>query len=231
MTDSSKHGTVRPTNKVALSNGRLVAWSALIAATTLLNFGSAAFVDVPEDRIYRYQTAVSTLLQFGTLLAVVLLIARPGGLRDVLVLRRPSSWKRAAALGALVAVGSLVVLIVLDPLLSAGEAQRLAAGWDPTRASAFAANAALIVLVGPVVEELTFRGLGFTLLVRFGHGWAIALTAVSFALSHGLIALLPASAVFGAGLAYLRSRARSVYPGIVLHVLFNALGVVGSTAR
>jgi len=149
----------------------------------------------------------------------------------VLALWRPSSWKRAAGIGALVAVGSLVVLILLDPLLGAGEAQRLAAGWDPARASAFAVNAALIIIVGPVVEELTFRGLGFTLLVRFGHGWAIALTAVSFALSHGLIALLPASAVFGAGLAYLRSRTRSVYPGIVLHVLFNALGVVGSTAR
>jgi len=196
-----------------------------------LNFATAVFVEVPEDRIYRYQTAVLTLLQFGTLLAVVLLIARPGGLRDVLALRRPSSWKRAAAIGPLVAVGSLVVLIVLDPLLGAGEAQRLAAGWDPARSSAFAVNAALIILVGPVVEELTFRGLGFTLLVRFGHGWAIVLTASSFALSHGLIALLPASAIFGAGLAYLRSRTCSVYPGIVLHVVFNALGVAGSTLR
>ncbi len=231
MTDSSERGTAGPTNEVALSNGRLLAWSALIAATTLLNFATAVFVEVPEDRIYRYQTAVTTLLQFGTLLAVVLLIARPGGLRDVLALRRPSSWKRAAAIGPLVAVGSLVVLIVLDPLLGAGEAQRLAAGWDPARSSAFAVNAALIILVGPVVEELTFRGLGFTLLVRFGRGWAIALTAASFALSHGLIALLPASAIFGAGLAYLRSRTCSVYPGIVLHVVFNALGVAGSTLR
>lgn len=231
MTESSERGTAGATNEVPLSNGRLLAWSALIAATTLLNFGSAVFVEVPEDRIYRYQNAVLTLLQFGTLLAVVLVIARPGGLRDVLALRRPSSWKRAAAIGALVAVGSLVVLVMLDPLLGAGEAQRLAAGWDPARASAFAVNAALIIIVGPVVEELTFRGLGFTLLERFGHGWAIALTAASFALSHGLIALLPASAVFGAGLAYLRSRTRSVYPGIVLHVVFNALGVAGSTLR
>ncbi|MGI9113234.1 MAG: CPBP family intramembrane glutamic endopeptidase [Gaiellaceae bacterium] len=173
-----------------------------------------------------------TLLQFGTLLAVVLVIARPGGLlRDVLALRRPSSWKRAAGIGVLVAVSSLFVLIAFDSLLGAGEAQRLAAGWDPTRASAFAVNAALIILVGPVVEELTFRGLGFALLERFGHGWAIALTAAAFALSHGLIALLPASAVFGAGLAYLRSRTRSVYPGIVLHVVFNALGVAGSTLQ
>jgi len=46
-----------------------------------------------------------------------------------------------------------------------------------------------------------------------------------------LIALLPASFVFGAGLAYLRSRSSSVYPGIVLHVVFNALGVAGSTLQ
>ncbi len=78
MTDSSERGTALVTDEVARSNGRLLAWSTLIAATTLLNFGSAAFVDVPEDRIYQYQTAVLTLLQFGTLLAVVLVIARPG---------------------------------------------------------------------------------------------------------------------------------------------------------
>jgi len=70
-------------------------------------------------------------------------------------------------------------------------------------------------------RKLTFRGLGFTLLERFGHGWAIALTGLAFALSHGLLLPLIAIAAFGCGLAYLRSRTRSVYPGIVIHVLVN----------
>jgi membrane protease YdiL (CAAX protease family) len=84
----------------------------------------------------------------------------------------------------------------------------------------------LIAFVGPVVEELTFRGLGFTLLRQYGPGLAIATTGVLFALSHGLLALLPTAAAFGFGLAYLRSRTDSVYPGMLVHVLFNVIGVL-----
>ncbi len=54
-------------------------------------------------------------------------------------------------------------------------------------------------------------------------------TAGAFALSHGLVELLPASAAFGLGLAYLRSHTESLYPGIVLHVLVNTLGVAATT--
>jgi len=208
------------------TNHALVAWFALVVIQALVNVGSVLFVDVPEDRVYRYSTAATTLLQFGVMLAVVLIIARPQGLREALALRRPVSWKRAAAIGAVVMVGMLVLVIGLGPLLNAGDAQNLAPKWDPDRLVPFATNAMLIAFLGPVVEELTFRGLGFTLLRPYGLGLAIATTGVLFALSHGLIALLPTAAAFGFGLAYLRSRTDSVYPGMLLHVLFNAIGVL-----
>jgi len=208
------------------TNRALVAWFALVVIQGLVNVGSVLFVDVPEDRVYRYSTAASTLLQFGVMLAVVLIIARPRGLRETLALRRPVSWKRAAAIGAVVLVGMLVLVIGLGPLLNAGDAQKLAPKWDPDRRVPFTINAMLIAFLGPVVEELTFRGLGFTLLRPYGLGLAIGTTGVLFALSHGLIALLPTAAAFGFGLAYLRSRTDSVYPGMLLHVLFNAIGVL-----
>lgn len=205
------------------------------SSARLVNIGSAIFVDVPEDRVYRYSTAATTLLQFGVMLAVVLFIARPRGLRVALALRRPVSWKRAGVIGALVAVGTLVLVVGLGaPLLNAGDAQKLSPEWDPDRLAPFMVNAMLIAFVGPVVEELTFRGLGFTLLRRYGLGLAVATTGVLFAISHGLIALLPTAAVFGFGLAYLRSRTDSVYPGMLVHVFFNAVGVlaiVGSRTR
>ena len=56
---------------------------------------------------------------------------------------------------------------------------------------------------------------------RFGQGWAIALTGLTFALSHGLLLPMISIAAFGVGLAYLRSRTRSVYPGILIHMLVN----------
>ena len=212
-------------HEIAYSNGALFAWSGLVAGQALVNFGGDLLGDIPEDRIYRYSNASLALLQFGVILAAVLLIAKHGGLRETLALRSPTSWTRAATMGALLIVGMMALFAILDPLLQAGDAQKLAPEWDPNRVVPFAINATVIALVSPVVEELTYRGLGFALLRRFGPAYAIVVTGATFAVGHGLVALLPTATAFGLGLAYLRSRTGSVYPGIILHVLFNTIGV------
>ena len=118
----------------------------------------------------------------------------------------------------LVAWGALVG----DP----GEEQGLTPDdWDGSRAFAFAGNLAVVGIAAPVVEELLFRGLGFSLLERYGRWPAILAIGIAFALWHGLVLALPLLFAFGAGLAYMRSRTGSVYPGIVFHALFNALQV------
>jgi len=62
-------------------------------------------------------------------------------------------------------------------------------------------------------------------LVRFGRWTAIVLVGIAFALAHGLVEAFPFLAAFGAGLAYLRSKVNSVYPGMVVHGLFNAVAL------
>ena len=49
----------------------------------------------------------------------------------------------------------------------------------------------------PFVEELTFRGLGYSLLERFGRWPAILAVGVLFGLAHGLVLSLPVIVVFG----------------------------------
>ena len=49
---------------------------------------------------------------------------------------------------------------------------------------------------------------------------------VLFALWHGLVQALPVLFVFGTGLAYLRYRTESIYPGMALHMLFNGLALL-----
>ena len=83
----------------------------------------------------------------------------------------------------------------------------------------------VVVVIAPIVEELLFRGLGYALLEPFGQYPAIVLVALSFALVHGLIAGFAVIAVFGAGLAYLRAKTGSIYPGMLLHASFNAFGL------
>jgi hypothetical protein len=45
-------------------------------------------------------------------------------------------------------------------------------------------------------------------------------------LAHGLLEGLPILIVFGSGLAFLRAQTDSVYPGMVVHGIFNAVALI-----
>jgi uncharacterized protein len=98
-----------------------------------------------------------------------------------------------------------------------------AAGTD--HAAAYVANGLVIAVAAPFVEELAFRGLGYSLLERYGRWTAIFATGLAFGLAHGLVDAFPFLAAFGIGLAYLRSRVDSVIPGMIVHGLFNAVAL------
>jgi membrane protease YdiL (CAAX protease family) len=207
-------------------NGRLIGWALLVGALSAINYISRATEGKPpRDILYHYSAAVGGLLQYALILALVVALARPG-VRDRLALRRPSSWRRALLLSAGAIVAVYVVAGALAPFLDAEKEQGLTPDkWDPARAPAFVANFIVIAGLAPLVEELTFRGLGFDVLRRLGEWPAIVLVGLAFGLAHGLIEGLPILAVFGACLAFIRSRTRSVYPGILTHSAFNAVAL------
>jgi membrane protease YdiL (CAAX protease family) len=147
--------------------------------------------------------------------------------REVFALRRPPSWPQAIALAALVFALVNTLGYGLEPLLHAGREQGLTPhGWSGGRAGQFTANLIAFGAVGPIVEEMLFRGLGYSLIVPWGVWTAIVSTGIAFGLWHGIPQALPALAAFGLGLAWLRSRTDSLYPGILLHMLFNVLALV-----
>ena len=210
-----------------VSRGRLLAWTSLVAVLTALNYASRlAEGKPPDDTLYRYDYALGGAVQYALILAVVLWIARGLPKRRLLALRRPRSWPSAAGLALLVLLAIALVSAALNPVLHPGQEQGLTPNrWESSHAVAYGLNFAVIAGVAPVVEELTFRGLGFTLLERFGVPSAILLVGLAFGLAHGLIEALPILIVFGSGLAYLRSRTESVYPGMLLHGTFNAIAL------
>ena len=217
--------------RAASHTGRLIAWAAFVAAFAAIGYaGRLAGERPPEDILYSYGAAVFSVAQFAVVLGIVLLISRPYS-RELLALRRPTSWKRAAAIGFGVFLAIMVVGSALEPILNPGEEQGLIPDrWRPERAGAFAANFAVVTTVAPAVEELTFRGLGYSLLARYGTMVAIVVSGVAFGLAHGLVAGLPVLVAFGCGLAYLRSRTNSVYPSIILHGAFNAIVLTAAVA-
>lgn len=210
----------------ARSEARLAAWLTLIGVLSLLNFLGNASADPPDDFVYRWSSVVLALVQFALMLGLVLAIAGRDDPRAMLGLRRPHSWPRALGLGFALIVAVFIVAAALSPLLQPGEEQGLVPeGWDSSRAPQFAANFLVIAFFVPLVEELLFRGVGYTLLLRFGEVAAVVGIGVGFALIHGIVEGLPIFFVFGAGLAYLRQRTGSVLPCVAVHGAFNAFSL------
>jgi membrane protease YdiL (CAAX protease family) len=210
--------------------GRLVAWVVLVVLLAAASYGSRlADAELPDDVLYRWSTFVGALIQYGIMLVLVLAIAR-GFNRPLLALDAPARRGRAVVL----AVVALVVIVgttaALSPFLDAGEEQGLVPdAWDSSRAAPFLANAAVVVLVAPFVEELLFRGLGIGLLLPYvGAVPAIIVTGVAFGLAHGLVLGLPVLSIFGFTLGWLRWRTGSVYPGMAVHALFNAAALIAA---
>ena len=212
-------------------SGRLLAWLTLVGAQILLNYATRASSGPPDrNAVYEWSTAGGALLFYGIFFGIVLLISREQT-TELLALRRPKSWAEAAGIAFVVIVVVVVFEFALDPLLHPDREQGLTpTGWQPEHAAAFAASFLVLVFVGPFVEEATFRGLGFSLLVRYGQLLAIVATGVLFGLAHGLVEALPILVALGIGLAYLRARTDSLYPGFIVHALFNALALTLAVA-
>jgi membrane protease YdiL (CAAX protease family) len=213
------------------TNG-LVGWIGLVAALALLNYaGRFTSGRPPRDVLYRYGTAISGVVFYALTLGILAWIAR-GLPRPRLGLRAPDSWSRALAFALVTLIALLLAEAALESLLHATREQGLAPKhWDGHRALPFALNAAVVVLAAPLVEELTFRGVGFTLLARFGAVAAVAGTAAAFAADHGLVEGFPALFLFGLAVALVRLRTGSIYPGMLLHACFNAFALLAAVAR
>ena len=82
------------------------------------------------------------------------------------------------------------------------------------------------MLIGPLVEELLYRGVGVGLLEHHGKLTAIGVTALMFGLGHGLLLSLGAFIWFGVVTAWIRLRTDSLYPALIVHSLFNAFGMI-----
>lgn len=211
---------------------RIVAWISLVLALTTVGYASRVQSGKPpEDSLYRYGTAIGGIAVYLILLAIILWLGH-GLPRDrFFALRRPASWPKALGLALAGYVGIFIGSGLLLVGLGAGDEQGLTPDdWDSSKAGAYAANFVAVALVGPIVEELIYRGAGISLFLRFGPVTAVAATAVGFGLGHGLVLALPALIFFGVVTALLRLRTKSIYPCMIVHCAFNATSLIVAVA-
>ncbi len=212
----------------AADNARLVAWAVFVGLLAVLAYAQRADSGSPDrDVLYRYSTAAGTLVVYAVMLFITCAIA--GFRRDLLALRRPVSWPAALGFGLAIILVVYTAVAVLEPVLHGGREQGLTPkGWEPNHAGAYLVNAVVIAGVVPFVEELLFRGVGFSLVSRFGRWVAIVVVGVAFGLAHGLVGGFVQIALFGCALAWLRARSDSAVPGMFIHSAFNGLALLAA---
>jgi membrane protease YdiL (CAAX protease family) len=221
------------------SRTRLAFWALFVGLIAALNYygrfagGSGATRGTSQQEVYSYSTFAGGTILYAVWLGIVLLIVVDRF--DLLALQRPRRWGKALGLaaGVVVAIYLWEVVVSLIPLPETpGQEQGITnVHWEPAHAGAFAANFVLFALIAPFVEELTFRGEGQSLLRFLGRTPSILLVGLAFGLAHGLLEALLVLVPFGVALAWLRDRTNSVFPGMLVHAVFNATALAFIVVR
>jgi membrane protease YdiL (CAAX protease family) len=206
------------------------AWSGLavvfVAAGFLSQSSDSGGGSDTSNFLYEYSFGLGTIVIYAVLIGLTFLIALPyEHERDAIGLRG-FEWRWVGiALGLI--VGVLILASILEPFLHGGRDQGLAPEvWRPDRAGAFLLNAIIVSTIVPFTEELFFRGLGVRALSFLGGMSAVVITGIVFGLSHGILGALPPLIVFGVALGWVRLRADSVWPGVLAHGFYNAVGLL-----
>ncbi|HJT55450.1 MAG TPA: type II CAAX endopeptidase family protein [Ktedonobacteraceae bacterium] len=83
------------------------------------------------------------------------------------------------------------------------------------------------VFIAPFCEEIFFRGFVFQGLRRgMPIGWAIVFSALLFGVAHADPGSFAVLFIIGIALAFLRWRTKSIWPGMILHMLNNGIGAL-----
>lgn len=83
------------------------------------------------------------------------------------------------------------------------------------------------VFVAPFCEETFFRGFVFQGLRNgMAVGWAIVFSALLFGVAHADPGSFAVLFIIGIALAFLRWRSKSIWPGMILHMLNNGIGAL-----
>ena len=207
-------------------------WLVFVGALIALAYLGAG-EDPPDDVAYRYDYSISAAISYAVIVIVMLLVATlAGGLRvrEAFALRRPASWPKALGLTAVALIAIWVASGIFSLFLDADEEQGLLPDeWDSTRAGAFALFFVLVAFVAPVVEELTYRGVGYALMVPFGSvGRDPRNRGALRARTRPRASALPVLTFFGFAIGWLRMKTDSIYPPVLLHATFNGLALVVS---
>ena len=152
---------------------------------------------------------------------IVILLVKKAKLESVGL--RPFSLKNLA-IGCGLLVGTYTIILVHNLLLmSFGIAPQGETLTELFGHEYFGMLVFVGVIIAPLVEEIFFRGFVFSgLLQKYNWKTATFLSSALFAVAHfQLVALIP-TFLMGVVFSYLFYRSKSIWPGIILHLVVNS---------
>ena len=95
----------------------------------------------------------------------------------------------------------------------------------PNSAPGWLIYAVEIAIVPPLCEEYAMRGVVMQPLRKYGEGFAIAMSAMVFAVMHGNLTQVPFAFMAGLIIGYAVCKTGSLWTGMIIHFLNNAFSV------
>lgn len=213
----------------------IVAWMHVFQTIVLVVYGL-----VLEDTLFAVGTVAGTLESavFQLFLLILIPLWFCGRLGEIGV-RRPVRIKQMLVLLLLLflLIALLLDVVVTNPIadwfglsLSSEREQQIEKEIVTAKDTDMLAAVASLVVIGimvPIAEEILFRGVIQTYLVRrIGAVAGIILSSLWFALLHIDVALFAPLFVIGLGLGFVRHRYQSIWGAVVLHAVNNMMGVL-----
>lgn len=215
----------------------------VLSASAVILFGTAGLGAVLAPSLQGFfgdggmtrQTLVVALLAvqcLGLLTAIQVVILRRRGLtwRDLGLRPAAPQWYRRTLWVTLLTFGLALVLSVLVQRLAGSpldNPQEAVLAADGMSAGSFLALLVVAAGLGPLAEELLFRGLVYAWMRRHLDVLpSAALSALLFASVHAIPWLIPSFFAIGVVLALLYERSGSLWPPVLAHGTYNAINLM-----
>lgn len=195
-----------------------------LAVMLLVGFGGAialARAGWTSERIGLILTAWSALAGGAGFGAAWLFRRRPP--RDYGLGPISSRWLIFGIVAGMLAflAKGLVVLLVTSATGASDNPQSIYAAGAAGSAISLIVATLCLGLLTPIGEELLFRGIITSALLRFGSWAGVVGGAVIFALAHGVNIILPVALLLGCVAGELFRRSGSLWPGVAAHMIYN----------
>jgi len=168
-------------------------------------------------------------------LFVILRVHDPdAGIRDFIGLRPTHAlfYPLAVLLGASLVIPANALYDVVERWSGHKVEDHLAEIFHAAGPGRQALIALVVILFGPALEEVLFRGALFRPMLKVHPpSMVILVTATLFAIAHPAYQLYLPIGVVGIALGVLRRESGSLAPGVVLHATFNAVSFYSMAAR